>query len=70
MTDPRVTCFKCGRSRSCRKISGQGYFFPENVRKGMHRQCPVPGKPCDFQYRAGVDLAGLRQALRKEAPGE
>ena len=71
MTDPEVTCLSCGRRRKCLKSWGAP-IHPDNVKRSMRRACPHEGvgpKPCNFQYRAGVDVEGIRQALKAAARG-
>lgn len=67
MTDPTVTCETCGARRSCISVSGIPRL-PRNVELTMKRRCNRPLvdglKQCSFQYRAGVDVEGIRRQLR------
>jgi hypothetical protein len=38
-------------------------FPPEAARKWMRKTCKHEEKPCQFGYRAGINLDGIRDAL-------
>lgn len=67
MSDPEVTCLTCGRRKKCVTDYGR-VTHPDKVRASLRRSCRYEGvgpKPCNFQYRAGVDVAGIRALLRE-----
>lgn len=59
---PKVTCTYCGRRRAA-TLHMRADFPPDAARKWLKRTCKHEEKPCDFGYRAGVDVEGLRKAL-------
>lgn len=69
MTDPSVVCKRCG----CRRVirispGGVPMSTPESTRRTMRRNCELrkqSGDDCELQYYAGVDIEGIRQAMRE-----
>ena len=53
MSDPTITCTKCGKRRNCMQHM-RSDFPPDAARKWLRRQCKIEGKPCEFGYRAGI----------------
>ena len=71
MSDPCVVCKRCGARRVIRiSVGGVPMSTPESTRKTMRRKCELRkayGEDCDLQYYAGVDVEGIRRALREAA---
>lgn len=68
MEPPTITCTYCGRKRDATRHM-RADFPPDAARKWLRRNCPHQGagpSPCEFRYRAGVDVEGLRAALKRE----
>jgi hypothetical protein len=63
MTSPTIACTYCGRVRDVMQHV-RADFPPDAARKWMKRTCKHEEKPCDFGYRAGVDVVGIRRALK------
>jgi hypothetical protein len=71
MSDPIVFCDICGRSRDPFKHMRQDKLSPpEAARRWLKRKCDNPSDKCNPQYRAGVDVSGLRAALIRKRDSE
>lgn len=64
--NPSVICTYCGRKRDPMQHM-RSDFPPDAARKWLKKTCKHEGKPCDFGYRAGVDVSGLKRALRERS---
>jgi hypothetical protein len=63
MTEPEVSCATCGKRRSCRKHLRADHP-PTAAKAWLRRHCQTDGKPCQLNYRAGIDVEGLRATLQ------
>ena len=59
MSEPRVTCDKCGR-RAVVVQTGRG-FPPDVARRKLRKLCRAAGCDGEPQYRAGIDPVLARQ---------
>ena len=74
MLEPEAVCNTCGRIRAAMKHLRNQRLGPAKAAKNwLRNSCwqhhERQGKPrpaeCDIHYRAGVDVQGIRQAIRK-----
>ena len=68
-TEPTVTCTVCGASRGC-QLHTRADHPPTAAKKWLRKNCRLLSRPCEFGYRAGVDVDGMRRALRERKPTE
>lgn len=68
MLMPKVSC-RCGRSKNPMQHMRADHP-PTAARAWLKKTCPHEGKPCDFSYRAGIDVEGLRRSLQKTPPSQ
>lgn len=64
-TEPTMTCKTCGATRRCRLHMRAGHP-PTAAKNWLRKNCRLLSRPCEFTYRAGVDVEGLRQVLQKQ----
>lgn len=64
MLAPEVKCSVCGKARDPMHHMRADHP-PTAARAWLKRHCRWDGRPCDFTYRAGIDVEGLRKALQK-----
>jgi hypothetical protein len=64
MSDPTVTCTKCGARRNC-MLHTRADHPPTAARAWLKRTCKRGGKPCEFGYRAGFEVVGRAGAMSK-----
>lgn len=64
MQNPTASCTYCGRQRDC-MLHMRADHPPTAAKAWLKRTCKHEEKPCEFGYRAGVDVDGLKRALTK-----
>lgn len=70
MREPIVFCEVCGKSRDPFKhMRQQKVSPPEAAMAWLKRNCKMPSEKCNPQYRAGIDVEGLKRALREKREG-
>jgi hypothetical protein len=62
--NPEVHCATCGRTKDPMQHMRADHP-PTAAKAWLKRTCKREGKPCEFGYRAGVDVEGLRRALKR-----
>jgi hypothetical protein len=55
--NPKQKCTICGRIRDCSSHL-RAEHPPTAAKKWLKKTCPETGKPCEFQYTAGIEFKG------------
>jgi hypothetical protein len=63
--NPEVRCVTCSRTKDP-MLHMRADHPPTAAKAWLKRTCKREGKPCDFGYRAGIDVEGLARAIKEK----